>query len=45
LRNASPAAPILHRDEQEFFSAGVSCEVYQPIYTIDLAALCLRRRT
>ena len=43
LRNASPAAPILHRDEQEFFSARVGCVVYEPIYTIDLAALCLRR--
>jgi peptide/nickel transport system substrate-binding protein len=45
LRNASPAAPILHRAEQEFFSARVGCEVYEPIYTIDLAALCLRRRS
>jgi YVTN family beta-propeller protein len=42
LRNAAPAAPMLHRDEQEFFSARVGCEVYEPIYTIDLAALCLR---
>jgi YVTN family beta-propeller protein len=45
LRNASPAAPILHRDEQEFFSARVGCVVYEPIYTIDLAALCLRRHS
>ena len=45
LRNAAPAAPILHRDEQEFFSARVGCEVYEPIYTIDLAALCFRRRS
>jgi YVTN family beta-propeller protein len=45
LRNASPAAPILHRDDQEFFSARVGCVVYEPIYTIDLAALCLRRHS
>ncbi len=45
LRNAAPAAPVLHHDEQEFFSARVGCVVYEPIYTIDLAALCLRRRS
>ena len=28
--------------EQDFFSARVGCQVYQPIYGIDLGSLCLR---
>jgi len=44
LRNAAPAAPLLNWAEQEFFSARIGCKVYQPIYGIDLAALCLKPR-
>jgi len=44
LRNAAPAAPLVNFEEQEFFSARTGCQVYQPIYGIDLAALCLKRR-
>ena len=44
LRNAAPAAPLLNWAEQEFFSARIGCKVYQPIYGIDLAALCLKGR-
>ena len=28
--------------QSEFFSARIGCQVYQPVYRIDLAALCLR---
>ena len=42
LRNAAPAAPIYNFEEQEFFSARIGCQVYQPVYQIDLAALCLK---
>lgn len=44
LRNAAPAAPLYNVAEPEFFSARIGCQVYQPIYQIDLAALCLKRR-
>jgi hypothetical protein len=27
----------------DFFSARTGCQVYQPVYGIDLGALCLRR--
>ena len=42
LRNAAPAAPLFNFARAEFFSARIGCQVYQPIYQIDLAALCLR---
>jgi peptide/nickel transport system substrate-binding protein len=44
LRNAAPAAPLYNFEEQEFFSARIGCQVYQPVYQIDLAALCLKQR-
>ena len=44
LRNAAPAAPLYNFAESEFFSARIGCQVYQPIYWIDLAALCLKQR-
>jgi len=44
LRNAAPAAPLYNVAESEFFSARIGCQVYQPIYQIDLAALCLKQR-
>ena len=43
LRNAAPSAPLFNSEEAEFFSARVGCQVFQPIYQIDLAALCLER--
>ena len=42
LRNAAPAAPLFNFAESEFFSARIGCQVYQPVYQIDLAALCLK---
>ena len=43
LRNAAPAAPLFNFAESEFFSARIGCQVYQPVYQIDLAALCLKQ--
>jgi len=44
LRNGAPAAPLYNFAESEFFSARIGCQVYQPVYQIDLAALCLKQR-
>ena len=44
LRNAAPSAPLANWSETEFFSARAGCQTFQPIYQIDLAALCLKRR-
>ena len=43
LRNAAPSTPLFNWKEAEFFSARVGCQVFQPIYQVDLAALCLKR--
>ena len=43
LRHAAPSAPLFDWQETDFFSARVGCHVFQPIYQIDLAALCLER--
>jgi peptide/nickel transport system substrate-binding protein len=40
LRDEAPSAPLVNWEEAEFFSERVGCPVYQPIYGIDLAALC-----
>ncbi len=44
-RNGAPAAPLWNGNEADFFSAriGSGCKVYQPVYGVDLAALCLKR--
>ena len=42
-RDDAPAAAIATGASQDFFSARIGCQVYQPVYGIDLAALCLRR--
>ncbi len=44
LRNAAPAAALFNFAESELFSARIGCQVYQPVYQIDLAALCLKPR-
>jgi ABC-type dipeptide transport system, periplasmic component len=41
-RNATPGVPLFNASEQDFFSARIGCHVYQPVYGIDLAALCLK---
>jgi hypothetical protein len=42
-RDAAPYAALWNGPEQDFFSARMGCETYQPIYGVDLAALCIRR--
>ena len=41
-RDDAPAAAIGTNASRDFFSARSGCQVYQPVYGIDLAALCLR---
>jgi len=43
-RNAAPLVAYGTETSQEFFSARVGCQLYQPAsFGVDLAALCLRR--
>ena len=41
-RDGVPAAAIAWNTSRDFFSARIGCQVYQPVYGMDLAALCLR---
>jgi YVTN family beta-propeller protein len=41
-RNAAPVVSVGTKITREFFSARMGCQVYQPIYGMDLAALCIR---
>jgi peptide/nickel transport system substrate-binding protein len=41
-RDEAPAAAIATGTSQDFFSARIGCQLYQPVYGIDLGALCLR---
>ena len=41
-RDAAPVAAITTTASLDFFSARIGCQVYQPVYAMDLAALCLR---
>jgi ABC-type transport system substrate-binding protein/class 3 adenylate cyclase len=41
-RDDAPVAAIGTNASRDFFSARMGCQVYQPVYGIDLAALCLR---
>ena len=43
-RNAAPLVAFANYARRDFFSARIGCQVYQPVYGFDLAALCLRRR-
>jgi peptide/nickel transport system substrate-binding protein len=42
-RDGVPAAAIGTSTSHDFFSARIGCQVYQPVYGMDLAALCLRQ--
>jgi ABC-type transport system substrate-binding protein/DNA-binding SARP family transcriptional activator len=42
-RDLAPAAAFSINASRDFFSARTGCQVYQPFFGIDLAALCLRR--
>jgi peptide/nickel transport system substrate-binding protein len=41
-RDGAPAAAIGTSTSHDFFSARIGCQVYQPVYGMDLASLCLR---
>ena len=43
-RTAAPAVPLWDETDQNFYSAriGSACKIYQPVYGVDLAALCLK---
>jgi YVTN family beta-propeller protein len=41
-RDYAPVAPIATATSHDFFSARIGCQTYQPVFGIDLAALCLR---
>ena len=41
-RNSAPWVPIGNLLSSDFFSARIGCQVYQPVYGMDLAALCIR---
>ena len=41
-KNAAPLALFMNDNVRDFFSARVGCQVYQPIYGMDLGALCVR---
>jgi YVTN family beta-propeller protein len=43
-RNAAPLVAFANYARRDFFSSRIGCQVYQPVYGFDLAALCLRRR-
>jgi YVTN family beta-propeller protein len=42
-RNAAPWAAIGNPVSRDFFSRRIGCQVFHPLYGIDLAALCIRR--
>ena len=41
-RDVAPVAAFTTNASRDFFSARIGCQLYQPVYGIDLAALCLR---
>ncbi len=42
VTNAAPMVAWATSTAQDFFSTRVGCQIYQPVYGMDLAALCLR---
>jgi YVTN family beta-propeller protein len=44
-RDYAPAAPFATNASRDFFSARIGCQLYQPVWGIDLGALCLRRQS
>jgi hypothetical protein len=41
-RDYAPAAAFTVDASRDFFSARMGCQLYQPVFGMDLAALCLR---
>ena len=42
-KNASPLAAWDVDNERDFFSARLGCQLYHPVYGMDISALCLRK--
>lgn len=42
VRDASPLAAWMVANNLDFFSARVGCQLFQPVYFMDLASLCIR---
>ena len=42
-KNASPLAAWDNDNNREFFSARMGCQLYQPVYGMDIASMCLRK--
>ena len=42
-KDASPLAAWDNDNERDFFSGRMGCELFQPVYGMDIAALCLRK--
>jgi peptide/nickel transport system substrate-binding protein len=42
-KNASPLAAWDNDNQRDFFSARMGCQLYQPVYGMDYAALCMRK--
>jgi ABC-type oligopeptide transport system substrate-binding subunit len=42
-RNAAPWAAIGNPVARDFFSARIGCQLFHPLYGLDLTALCIRR--
>jgi peptide/nickel transport system substrate-binding protein len=45
MRKFVPAAPFASGASNDFFSARIGCQLYQPLWGMDLGALCLRRNS
>jgi peptide/nickel transport system substrate-binding protein len=43
VTNAAPMVAFASGTSQDLFSARIGCQTYQPVFGMDLAALCLRR--
>jgi len=41
-RDLVPVAAIATNASRDFFSARIGCQIYQPVFGMDIAALCLR---
>ena len=42
-RDGVPVAAFATTASRDFFSARIGCQVYQPLWGMDLGALCLRK--
>src|SRR5262249_31967428 len=42
-KNAAPLAAWDNDNNRDFFSARMGCQLYQPVYGMDLAGLCIRK--